>query len=123
MDGFWEYYILSHFAQLDANNKVLSVVVVHDNDSPTEAAGIAFLTGWSNGWQRWKQTSYNGSIRKNFAGIGYQYDEARDAFIAPKPFPSWVLDEATCQWEAPTPMPQDGEMYQWDEQTTTWRAL
>ena len=66
------------------------------------------------------QTSYNGNIRKNFAGIGYTYDLARDAFIAPKPYASWVLNETTCRWEAPTPYPDDGNSYSWDESTTSW---
>ena len=69
---------------------------------------------------RWVQTSYNGSIRKNFAGIGFTYDEERDAFIAPKPFESWSLNEVTCRWQSPTPYPQDGRLYIWDEDTLTW---
>ncbi len=68
----------------------------------------------------WKQTSYSGSIRKNFAGISYTYNADLDAFIPPKPYPSWVLDDATCQWKAPVPMPQDGEMYEWDEAAGEW---
>ena len=68
----------------------------------------------------WKQTSYSGSFRKNFAGIGYTYNADLDAFIPPKPYPSWVLDEATCQWKAPVPMPQDGELYEWDEAAGEW---
>jgi hypothetical protein len=68
----------------------------------------------------WKQTSYSGSFRKNFAGIGYTYNADLDAFIPPKPYPSWVLDDATCQWKAPVPMPQDGELYEWDEAAGEW---
>jgi hypothetical protein len=68
----------------------------------------------------WKQTSYSGSIRKNFAGIGYTYNADLDAFIPPKPYPSWLLDEATCQWKAPVPMPQDGDLYEWDEAAGEW---
>ena len=74
----------------------------------------------------WKQTSYNGNKRKNYAGIGMKYDSARDAFISEKPYASWVLDEATCRWEAPVPMPSDAgtgnpsKIYRWDEDTTNW---
>jgi hypothetical protein len=68
----------------------------------------------------WKQTSYNGNFRKNYAGIGYDWDEARNAFVPPKPFNSWVLDENTCQWKAPIPMPTDGKMYSWNEGTQAW---
>jgi hypothetical protein len=71
----------------------------------------------------WIQTSYNGNIRKNYAGIGYTYNQARDAFIAPKPFNSWVLNETTCRWQAPTPMPTDDKNYTWDEETTSWVEL
>ena len=81
----------------------------------------------------WLQTSYNTHggvhsdsgtpLRKNYAGVGYTYDKVRDAFIAPKPYPSWLLVEDTCQWEAPTAMPSDGKAYEWDEDTTTWRAI
>ena len=70
-----------------------------------------------------KRTSYNNNIRFNHAGIGYTYDESRDAFIAPKPYPSWLLVEATCQWQAPTPMPTDGAMYQWNEVNLTWMEI
>jgi hypothetical protein len=82
--------------------------------------GVAFLIRWSGGYSNWKQTSYNGRIRKNYAGIGYTYDSARDAFIPPKPFASWVLNEDTCQWGAPVAMPTDGQRYYWDEATTSW---
>jgi hypothetical protein len=68
----------------------------------------------------WKQTSYSGSFRKNFAGIGYTYNADLDAFIPPKPYPSWVLNEDTCQWQAPVPMPQDGDLYEWDEAAGEW---
>ena len=96
---------MAHFAKLDTDNTVLGVHVVADNDclkdgAEDEATGIAFLTS-VNGWEKWKQTSYNAKIRKRFAGMGDTYDETRDAFIAPKPFPSWVLNETTCEWEAP----------------------
>ena len=68
----------------------------------------------------WVQTSYNANFRKNYAGLGYTYDKIRDAFIPPKPFPSWVLDEETCNWDSPVPMPMDGKMYTWNEETTNW---
>ena len=73
--------------------------------------------------QTCKRTSYNENIRKNYAGIGYTYDEGRDAFIPPKPYPSWILDETTCQWQAPTPRPIDEKMYQWDESDLNWKII
>lgn len=117
---------MAHFAKLDSNNVVLEVHVIHNNElldkdgKESEAMGIAFLTTWSGGYTNWKQTSYNGNVRKNYAGIGYTYDAQRDAFIPPKPFNSWVFNETTCCWDAPTPTPQDGKMYKWDETTTSW---
>ena len=117
---------MAHFAQLDNQNTVLQVIVVHnnelmDNGVESEAKGIAFCQSLFPN-TRWAQTSYNGNIRKNYAGVGFLYDPIRDAFIPPKPYPSWVLDEATCQWEAPVPYPTDGERYVWDEATQTWVA-
>ena len=119
---------MSHFAKLDQNNVVLEVHVVHNNELldqngvEQEWKGVWFLQNWSGGYPHWKQTSYNGSFRKNYAGIGYVYDVQRDAFIPPKPYPSWVLNEDRCLWEAPVPMPQDGKMYSWDEDTTSWKV-
>ena len=115
---------MAHFAQLDDQNTVLQVIVIHnnellDNGVESEARGIAFCQSLFSG-TTWVQTSYNANIRKNYAGIGFTYDSARDAFIPPKPFPSWVLNEATCQWEAPVPYPTDGQQYVWDEATQTW---
>ena len=117
---------MAHFAELDSNNIVLRVVVV-DNKDTSDASGVekehigaAYLERILGG--TWKQTSYNGNKRKNYAGTGYTFDAARDAFIPPKPFTSWVLNETTCQWEAPTPMPTDGQMYSWDEATTSWKV-
>ena len=119
MDWLREYHILmAHFAKLNSENVVDQVVVVHNNDAPDEASGIAFLNTLF-GDANWVQTSYNGNIRKNYAGVGYTYDNQRDAFIAPQPFPSWTLVEETCQWSAPVPVPTDG-MYSWDESTTSW---
>jgi len=119
---------MAHFAKLDENNVVLEVLVVHNNELlqdgvESEAKGIQFLIDWSGGYTNWKQTSYNGNIRKNYAGIGYTYDATRDAFIPPQPFPSWVLNEDTCLWDAPTPYPTDGQFYQWDESVTNWVAV
>jgi hypothetical protein len=112
---------VAHFCLLDDNNIVLEVNVVNNEDAPTEDIGIAFLIKWSRGTKlNWKQCSYNATIRKNFPGPGFTYDAVRDAFIAPQPFPSWILDEATCRWNAPVAMPDDGKMYQWDEATTAW---
>lgn len=96
---------MAHFAELDENNLVKQVIVVHnnellDNGVESEAKGIAFCQSLFGG--NWKQTSYNGNIRKNYAGIGYTYDEERDAFIPPKPEGDWVLNEDTCQWEEVT---------------------
>jgi hypothetical protein len=119
---------MAHFAKLDENNVVLEVHVVHNNELlengiESEAKGIQFLVNWSGGYTNWKQTSYNGKIRKNYAGIGYTYNPTRDAFIPPQPFPSWVLNEDTCLWDAPTPMPTDDQRYQWDEDTTSWVVI
>jgi len=116
---------MAHFAKLDENNVVLEVHVVHNNELlddgiESEAKGIAFLTEWSGGYTNWKQTSYNGNFRKNYAGIGYTYDVVRDAFIPPQPYQSWTLDEATCSWNAPVPYPNDGGVYVWNEATTSW---
>ena len=116
---------MAHFAKLDENNVVLEVHVVHNNELldengvEQEQKGIDFLINWSNGYLAWKQTSYNGSFRKNYAGIGYTYDPQHDAFIPPKPFPSWLLN-ADAQWEAPVAMPTDGQMYSWDEENINW---
>jgi hypothetical protein len=106
---------MSHFAELDENNVVLRVLV-GDNNLPNE--GYDWFVENLGG--RWVQTSYNATIRKNFAGIGYTYDEERDAFIPPQPFESWELNETTCRWQAPTPYPQDGRIYFWDEETLAW---
>ena len=117
---------MAHFAKLDGNNVVLEVTVINNIEMLTadnvesEMMGVAFLIRWSGGYSNWKQTSYNGKIRKNFAGIGYTYDPTRDAFIPPQPYPSWTLNETTCLWDAPTPMPTAGQRYQWNEPTTSW---
>lgn len=110
---------MAHFAKLDDAGIVLEVIAVTDDNAPNEAAGVAFLTGIF-GYPNWKETSYNGNIRKNYAGIGYSYDAVRDAFIPPQPYPSWPLNESTCLWELPVPYPADGKLYSWDETTKTW---
>ena len=117
---------MAHFAKLDDNNIVLEVNVVNNSDidnlsfPDSEPVGVAFLTQWSGGYTNWKQTSYNNNFRKNYAGIGYVYDTTLDAFIPPKPYPSWLLNTTTCQWEAPVPYPTDGKRYYWDEATLSW---
>lgn len=115
---------MAHFAQLDENNVVTQVIVVHnnellDNGVESEAKGIEFCQTLFPG-TTWKQTSYNGNMRKNYAGIGFTYDHSRDAFISPKPYASWVLNEQSCRWESPVPYPTDGKNYTWDEATTSW---
>ena len=115
---------MAHFAQLNDENLVTQVIVVANQDTAdqdgveNEAIGIEFCTNLLGG--RWVQTSYNANIRKNYAGIGYKYDATLDAFIPPQPFESWTLNEETAQWEAPTPYPDDGKRYSWDEETTSW---
>ena len=116
---------MAHFAKLDENNNVLAVHVVNNDvitidGNESEQAGIDFLTSL-HGHTLWKQTSYNGNIRKNYAGIGYTYDAGRDAFIPPHPeFTSWTLNETTCQWEPPVAYPTDGKRYGWFEPNQEW---
>jgi hypothetical protein len=115
---------MAHFAQLDANNVVMQVIVVSNFDTSDvtgqekEHIGAAFCEKLFGG--TWKQTSYNANIRKNYAGIGFSYDEQRDAFIPPKVYASWVLDETTCNWKAPVDAPTDGKNYAWNEETQSW---
>ena len=119
---------MAHFAKIGLNSKVIQVVVVHNevlkdsNGNEVEQLGINFLTNMY-GWAIWKQTSYNGNIRKNFAGIGMTYDEDRDAFIPPKPYNSWILNEDTCLWNAPVAYPNDDKKYKWNEQNLTWDLM
>tara|TARA_R110000751_G_scaffold297814_1_gene407484 strand:- start:335 stop:655 length:321 start_codon:yes stop_codon:yes gene_type:complete len=101
---------MAHFAKIN-NNIVTEVIVAEKDFISSGQVGDEFL---------WVQTSYNANFRKNYAGLGYTYDKIRDAFIPPKPFPSWVLDEETCNWNSPVPMPMDGKMYTWNEETTNW---
>jgi hypothetical protein len=115
---------MAHFAEIDENNVVQRVIVVANKDTAdangneVDSIGVAFCQRLLGG--NWKQTSYNANFRKNYAGIGYTYDAGIDAFVPPKPYPSWVLNSNTAQWEAPVPMPQDGKMYSWDEATQSW---
>ena len=119
---------MATFAKIGLNNKVIEVLSVHNNELldsngvEQEVNGIDFLTKLT-GYPVWKQTSYNNKIRKNHAGIGYTYDEDRDAFIAPKPYASWILNEETCRWEAPVAMPEDDNMYTWNEATVSWDII
>lgn len=117
---------MAHFAELNVYNLVQQVLVVSNSDIvdtngvESEEIGIGFLKKLFGANTTWKQTSYNGNFRKNYAGIGYTYDEQRDAFIPPKPYPSWTLNEDTCLWESPIPYPNDGNHYIWDEETLSW---
>ena len=114
---------MAHFAELDADNIVLQVIVVGNADTADESGaevesiGANFCESLLGG--TWKQTSYNGNIRKQYAGIGYTFDAGRDAFISPQPYSSWSLDE-NADWQAPVPMPDDGGRYDWDEPTLKW---
>ena len=116
---------MASFAKIGLNNKVIEVLSVHNNELldangvEQENIGIDFLTKLT-GWSIWVQTSYNNNFRKNHAGIGMTYDEDRDAFIPKKPFNSWILNENTCQWEAPIALPDTENRYNWNEETTTW---
>jgi hypothetical protein len=121
---------MAHFAEIDSNNVVLRVIVVDNKDTSipdgteVESIGVAFCQRLFGG--NWVKTSYNGNIRKNYAGMGYTYNAGLDAFVPPKPFASWVLNDTTAQWESPTPMPSDAgtgeppKRYTWDEATTSW---
>ena len=126
---------MASFAKIGLNGKVIAVhsvvnEVLHDsNGVEREDIGIDFLTKL-HGWSVWVQTSYNTHggvhslggtpLRKNFAGVGYTYDETRDAFIPPKPYNSWILNENICRWEAPVARPNDGKMYNWNETNLNW---
>jgi hypothetical protein len=127
---------MAHFAKLGSGNIVEKIIVVNDsvikdnNGLEQEQLGVDFINQLYNTQDIWKKVSYNTvkgihllggtPFRKNYPGIGYIYDENRDAFIAPKPFNSWTLNEDTCVWESPIPYPEDGDVYNWDEETLTW---
>jgi len=118
---------MAHFAQLNEENLVTQVIVVANQDTAdqdgveNEAIGIEFCTNLLGG--TWIQTSYNGKIRKNYAGVGYKYDATLDAFIPPQPYASWLLDEDKAQWKAPVDYPTDEGKYIWNEETTSWNLV
>ena len=133
---------MAYFAKLGTGNiieKVISInnsVITDSNGVEQEQLGVDFINKLYNTRDVWKQTSYNNNIRKNFAGIGYQYDQQRDAFIAPKPFNSWILNEDTCRWEAPIPYPTTytknlvnglgnpiKDPYKWNETNLNWEEI
>lgn len=119
---------MAYFAQLDNNNTVVQVISVSNNDAPdpapehSEPLGQAFIASLGIPG-RWVQTSYHANFRYHYAGPGYTYDEARDAFIPPQPYPSWTLNEDTCLWQPPVPYPGDGDVYVWDEDGQMWGRL
>jgi hypothetical protein len=108
---------MSHWAEID-ENKIVLRVLVGDNNEPDEGEAVISSLGGT-----WVKTSYNGTIRKNFAGVGYSYDYDRNAFIPPKPYESWILNEETCQWEAPTPMPTEDGNWMWVEEDLNWQVF
>ena len=118
---------MAHFAEINSEGIVERVIVVNnldcldENNNESESVGAAFCNNLLGGI--WKQTSYNGNIRKNYAGIGYRYDEELDAFIPPKPFDSWILNQETALWEAPTSMPSGEDDYYWDEDKKEWSII
>ena len=124
---------MAHFAKLGVGNIVTRVTVVSNDIATTEQAGIDFLNTLHGTNDVWRQTSYNtkGGVhtlggtpfRKNYAGKGYKYDSTRDAFISPKHYPSWILNEDTCRWDPPIAYPDDGKAYRWNEETTSWDLL
>lgn len=131
MDRRREYCILmAHFAKLDENNRVIDIIVINNSELDVdneESSGLAWLESWSGGYTNWKQTSYNRNFRKHYATIGHSYWPNLDAFIAPKPYNSWILDEETCSWGAPTAYPvidkSDRKTYTWNEETISWEEI
>ena len=119
---------MAHFAKIGMNGRIIEVLKVNNevildaDGNESEINGVDFLTKLT-GWSIWKQTSYNGNIRKNYAGIGFTYDEDRDAFIPKKPFNSWNLNEETCLWDPPVARPNDGQRYSWNEENQTWQVI
>jgi len=116
---------MAYFAQIE-NNIVQQVISISNNDAPdpapsnSEPLGQAFIANVLKLGGTWKQTSYNGTFRKHYAGIGYTYDNVLDAFIPPQPYPSWILNQETCSWESPVPYPEDDNRYYWNEETGEW---
>tara|TARA_R110002049_G_scaffold290703_1_gene474273 strand:+ start:17 stop:394 length:378 start_codon:yes stop_codon:yes gene_type:complete len=121
---------MAHFCKLGKGNKVITIEVVNNDSAPNEQAGIDFLNNLYGTNDIWKQTSYNtiGGVhllggtpfRKNYAGIDFKYNEVKDAFIPPRPFNSWTLNEETCLWDAPVSYPTDGQRYKWNENNQSW---
>ena len=121
---------MAHFAKINESNIVTQVVVVNDSDGDNDTDGLNFLNNLFKTTHTWKKTSYNTygnthrlggtPYRKNFASVGFTYDSSRDAFIEPKPYNSWTLDETTCLWEPPVAYPTDGKSYEWDEDNRQW---
>mgnify|MGYP003113292908 CR=1 FL=1 len=124
---------MAHFAKLGTGNIVTAVHVVSNDVATTEQAGVDFLNNLYKTRDVWKQTSYNtvGGVhllggtpfRKNYAGVGYTYNQTKDAFIPPKPFDSWTLNEETCLWDPPVVKPDDGQIYNWNETTKQWDLI
>jgi hypothetical protein len=124
---------MAHFAKLGVGNIIERVEVVSNDIATTEQAGVDFLNNLYGSRDVWKQTSYNTikgehllggtPFRKNFAGKGYKYDQTRDAFIPPKPYTSWILNEDTCQWEAPVALPDTENRYNWNEINQNWDII
>jgi len=123
---------MAHYAFLDENNMVVEVIYGVDENITQINLDGSQVGGSSEAWEIWyqnfrgqvcKRTSYNGNYRKNYAGVGMVFDEVRDAFYAPQPYPSWILNEETCIWEAPTPYPNDDKVYEWNETTQEWDEL
>jgi len=120
---------MAHFAHINENNIVQNVIVVNNKELlnedglEEEAIGITFLNSIYGDGFTWIQTSYNKTFRKNFAGIGFTYDETRDAFISPQPYSSWTLNEDTCRWNAPVTYPEDNKIYEWNEEITNWELF
>jgi hypothetical protein len=120
---------MAYFAKLGTGNIVEQIISINNavitdaNGVEQEQLGVDFINKLYNTRDVWKQTSYNNNIRKNYAGIGDQYDQTRDAFIAPKPFNSWILNEDSCRWEAPVAMPIDDNRYTWNEQIKNWELI
>jgi hypothetical protein len=123
---------MAYFAKLGVGNIVEQIISINNavitdtNGVEQEQLGVDFINKLYNTRDVWKQTSYNNNIRKNYAGIGYHYDQARDAFIAPKPFNSWILNEDTCDWEAPVAVPtaqlEENQYYSWNESIINWEV-
>jgi len=120
---------MAYFAKLGTGNIIEQVISINNsvitdaNGVEQEQLGVDFINKLYNTRDVWKQTSYNNNIRKNFAGVGYQYDQQRDAFIAPKPYNSWILNEQTCNWESPVAYPTDGKRYSWNESLVNWELI